>query len=55
LAPKKIAVIVVVIVIVPGADITMIEITNNARRGLGGANPALILLTGETADPKGPT
>ena len=54
-APTKIAIIVVVIVIVPSADITTIKIANNARRGSGGASPALILLTGETADPEGST
>jgi len=54
-APTKIAIIGVVIVIVPSADITTIEIANNARRGSRGASPALILLTGETADPEGST
>ncbi len=52
-APRKIA--VVVIIIVPGADITMIRMTNNARRMPGGINPALILQTGEAADLGGPT
>ena len=54
-APTKIAIIAVVMVIVPGADIITIEIANNARRGSGGASLALILLTGETADLVGST
>ena len=55
-APTKIAIILIVIVIIPSADITTIEIANNARRGSGGgASPALILLTGETADSEGST
>jgi len=54
-APTKIVIIVVAIVIVPSADITTIEIANNARRGSGGASPTLILLIGETADLEGST
>ena len=54
-APTKITIIVVVIIIVPSADITTIEIANNARWGSWGASPALILLTGETADLEGLT
>ena len=54
-APTKIAIIGIVIIIVPSADITTIEIANNARRGSGGASLALILLTGETADLEGST
>ena len=54
-APTKTAIIIVVIVIIPSADITPIEIANNARQGSGGASPALILLTGETADLDGLT
>jgi hypothetical protein len=44
----------IVVVVAPGADITAIEITINARRGPGNGNPALILLTGEAADQGGP-
>jgi hypothetical protein len=44
-APTKI-----VVLVVPGADVTAIEIANYARRGPGDGNPALILLTGEAAD-----
>ncbi len=54
-APTKIAIILIVIVIIPSADITTIEIANNARWGSWGASPALILLTGETADLEGLT
>ena len=54
-APTKIAIIVVAIVIVPSADITTIEIENNARRGSGATSPTLILLIGETADLEGST
>jgi hypothetical protein len=44
-------IIVVIIIVVPGAYVTAIEITNNAKQGPGGANSTLIPLTGEVADP----
>ncbi len=43
-------IVVIIVIIVTGADATAIETANNARRGPGGANPALILLTGGAAD-----
>jgi hypothetical protein len=48
-------IVVIVNAIVPGADVTMIEIANNARREPEDANPALILLTREAADQGGLT
>ena len=47
--PTKIVVIVIV-VIVPGADVTVIQIANTMSWWPGDANPALILLTGEVAN-----
>jgi hypothetical protein len=45
----------ILVIIVPGADVTVTEIANNVRRGPGDGNHALILLTGEAADQGGLT
>jgi hypothetical protein len=50
----KIAAIVIITVVVPGAYVT-IEIGNSSRWVPGDANPTLILLTGEAAEPGRPT
>ncbi len=53
--PTKIVFVVVVVVVVPSADVIAIKIANNVRRGPGDANPTLILLIREAADRGGPT
>jgi hypothetical protein len=42
-----IVVVIIVILAVSGVYVTATKIANKARQGPGGANPALILLTGE--------